>query len=136
MPACVNVVCVRTAVYINHRRIFLVRVEVHRLHHSPIQVSRAVVGLQRTARVFRHLVSLLCPGVLGVEEQTAFAVLRVDGSDAAWNLRTLVIVAEVFSACAQYGSFVPSLAVAVDELALAGGNVNRIDVILQRVRLV
>ena len=124
---------VRTAIYIYNSRILLVGVEVHWFHHSPVEVGLAVISLDGTAAVFRHVVAL--PRVLGCEIGGALAVLGVYDGNLARHGRSRVVVIDKLTVPAQ-GSVVPSLAAVVHHGALAGLGIHHEDVTLDRRALV
>ena len=49
MPGGLDIVGVRTAIDIDHRRIFLIGVEVRGLHHSVIEVGHSIRSLDAAA---------------------------------------------------------------------------------------
>ena len=53
-----DVLCMRTAVYVDDGRILLACIEVHRLHEAIVQVRLAIGGLDGTEGDFRHVVCL------------------------------------------------------------------------------
>ena len=76
--------------HIYNSRILLVGVEVHWLHHSPVEVGLAVISLDGTAAVLRHVVSL--PRVLCCEVSGTLAVLGVHDGYLARHGRSRVVV--------------------------------------------
>ena len=129
VPAGIHIVGVRTTIYIYYSRILLVRVEVHWLHHAVVEVCLAVVGLDGTATVLWHVVSL--PRVFGCEVSRALAVGSIYDSYLARQGRCGVVVVDVLSVLAQR-SVVPSLAAVVYHLSLAGLGIHAEDVALDR----
>ena len=124
---------VRSAIYIYNGRILLVRVEVHRLHHSPVEVGFAVVCLDRTAAVLRHVVAL--PWVLGCEVSRTLAVFGVHDGNLARHGWSRVVIIDKLSVLAQ-GSVVPSLAAIVHHGTFAALGIHHEDVTLDRRALV
>ena len=133
VPACVNVMCVRTTVNIHYSRIFLVRIEVYRLHHTPVKVGCAVGSLHSTTGVFRNLISL--PRIISLEVRETFAVCNIHNSNIARNIWLRIVVVDIPSALAQRYR-VPTLSTFVHTSALACFQVNKENVALNRTNLV
>ena len=124
VPACVNVMCVRTAVHIDNSRILLVRVEVYRLNHTPIEVGCAVSSFYCTATVL---------GSLKIRE--ALAVCNIHNSNIARNIWLRIVVVDILSALAQRCR-VPTLSTFVHASALTCLQVYKEEIALNRTYLV
>ena len=107
MPACIDIVGVRSTIYIYYCRIFLLRVEVHRFYKTIIKVCNSVGPLDGASAELGLVVAL--PWVCGSEILGALAILGIDNGNLAWNGRLREVVEDVSSACADR-AVVPALA--------------------------
>ena len=126
VPAGRHVVGVRSSVDIHHGGIFLCGVEIGRLHHAVVQVGHPVGGLDGAAAVFGHLVAL--PGVACGEILLGVAFCGVCYADAERHVGFAVFLKHPLSRCRQCGMV--HAAPVVEQLALARGDVHRVDVAL------
>ena len=133
VPTGIHVVGMRSTIYIYNSRVLLVRVEVDRLHHSPVEVGLAVGSLDGTATVLWHVVTL--PWVLGGEVRSAVAYLHVDDGYLARYGWSGVVVVEILSALAQC-SVVPTFAVVIHHGTLSCLCIYQEDIALDRRALV
>ena len=98
MPPCVYVVGMRATIYIYNSGILLVGVEVHGLHHAPIEVSHAVSGFQCPAYILWHVVAF--PWVWSLEVARALGVFRVYYLQYTRHGGLLIVVEDIFATLA------------------------------------